>query len=146
MENKTLGLLSPYVDDQRDYTDKYNTDISPQQEQAFQVQALLAKRLGDLYDYDLRGLFSQQGGHGLLGSIAMNGHGTDRYKKPNHPTFSDQSIYNGVGGHQGGHWGGNDNRGYYFAPGSSNMYSPQELQQYFSDIEPDVTLWDFRNK
>lgn len=41
-----------------------------------------------------------------------SGHWTDKFKKPNHPTFSDESIYAGSG--NPGHWNGNQ-----FIPPSS---------------------------
>ena len=33
------------------------------------------------------------------------GHSTDKFKKPTHPTFSDESIHHGVDGKKGGTWG-----------------------------------------
>lgn len=52
------------------------------------------------YDYDLRGAFKEG-----ITPDAESGHWPDTYKKPNHATFSDQSIY-AVGENQllAGHW------------------------------------------
>lgn len=42
------------------------------------------------YDYDLRGFYNQ---YGTLSPQATNGHLTDEYKYPIHPTFSIESKY-----------------------------------------------------
>src|SRR4029077_19810087 len=78
-----------------DMTGKYNTPLTPEQETAFQ-QTLHAK---DVFDYDARGEF-------LAGANRDNptGHGQDTFKKPNHPTFSEQSQYHGVDDYSGGTW------------------------------------------
>ena len=65
----------------------YETRLTPKEEQQFQKwkQNFAPKDSGS--DYDFRGAFKA----GLTPS--ENGHWPDTYKKPNHPTFSDQSIY-----------------------------------------------------
>ena len=51
------------VADPRDFTDKYNTKLTPEQESAFQLWAtVMSNKLGrnilnDLYDYDMKGAF-----------------------------------------------------------------------------------------
>lgn len=69
----------------------FNTKLSSEDETKFQAwkQTYAPKDSGD--DYDLRGAYKA----GL--TPADNGHWPDTYKKPNHPTFSDQSIYAGYG-------------------------------------------------
>jgi hypothetical protein len=53
-----------------------------------------------MYDYDVNGYFlSGQG-------TSPNGHMTDQFKKPNHPTFSDESIYSSLTGTKPGSWQG----------------------------------------
>jgi hypothetical protein len=66
------------------------------------------------------------------------GHMPDTYKKPNHITFSDESIYNDGGA---GHWEQIDKH-WYFTPGPTNLknYSMEELRRYFKNHEPDATL------
>lgn len=77
----------------------FNTILNPVQEQAF--QGWKAKNApndsGD--DYDLRGTFKE----GLTRN-EQNGHFSDKYKKPNHPTFSNESQYAQYG--NPGHWEG----------------------------------------
>jgi len=89
----------------------------------------------DTYDYDLRGAFLNNAGQ------AANGHYPDTFKKPNHPSFSDQSRYHGADGYSGGTWTQNNN-GWAFAPGTTNlqMHGPQGLQQYFQRADPTVQL------
>lgn len=121
--------------DPRDFSSKYNTALAPQEEKQFQEWATKNNRLRDTYDYDMRGAWkdgASQGG---------NGHFSDKFKKPNHPTFSDQSQYNGVDGYQGGKWGQADGRD-TFAPSESNLknMSQAELERYFAKVEPNAML------
>ena len=128
--------------DPRDYSGRYNTVLSPEQEtryqQWLQLQSALSRRdMGrDNYDYDMRGAFL--GGAGQAG----NGHWPDTYKKPNHPSFSDQSQYHGVDGNTGGAWVQDPQQGWQFTPGPTNlqMHGPQRLQEYFQQTDPDVRL------
>ena len=73
-------------------------------------------------------------------SAPGKGHFPDMYKKPNHPTFSDESIYHGpaLSGIQeniGGHW---DEEKHTFTPGASNLehWSRNQLRDYFAKHEP----------
>jgi hypothetical protein len=113
-----------------DFTGRYNTQLSPQDEAKFLAWA--TDRMGDLYDYDLRGAWQANA------QAAGNGHYPDTYKKPNHPTFSDQSQYHGVGGYTGGSWGGGNGQPFTFTPSTTNlqMMSPAALQRYFQKVEP----------
>jgi hypothetical protein len=69
-------------------------------------------------------------------------HYPDTYKLPNHMTFSDESIYNGVGGAIGGHWDQDENDKWTFTAGPTNLqyHSKEELQDYFKKVEPDSKL------
>ena len=115
----------------QDLTNKYNTPLSATEEAAYQKWAKDNNKLKDTYDYDLRGFWKNKE------AFAENGHGTDRYKKPNHPTFSDQSMYNGVDGNQGGTWAKQTNGSYVFNASETNVKNmgEQGLQQYFSKYE-----------
>lgn len=88
-------------------------------------------RQGDLADYDLRGWFAKSG------KVAENGHLTDEFKKPNHPTFSDGSIYHGKDGNEGGRWAKQGNR-WQFKASKTNLdnLGPEGLQRYFQKVEP----------
>ncbi len=122
----------------QDYSDKFNTELTPEEEAEFQSWAKENNRERDSYDYDIRGAWKE------LKSGAMSederGHLGDKYKKPNHPTFSDQSVYNGKDGVAGGTWSEIDGKT-VFTPG--RMLSKREaeyLSDYFKRVEPDVKL------
>lgn len=125
--------------DPNDMTNQYNTPLSPADEAAFQAwgaqQAAQGGRnsAADTYDYDMRGFWKNNG------QFSSNGHAGDKFKKPNHPTFSDQSQYHGVDGNEGGAWGGGQNgQPWTFTPGASNLktHDPGDLQRYFQQVEP----------
>jgi hypothetical protein len=125
------------MSDPLDYSDRYNTTLSPEEEAAFMVWAQKVHRLGDVRDYDLRGAFKANS------QEAVNGHLPDTYKKPNHPTFSTDSIYNGVDGATGGQWIEEPKTkrwSYRASPYTAQLYGPAFLQHYFKSVEPDATL------
>ena len=111
-----------------DMTEQYNTDLSPEDEARFQVAA--KGRMRDLADYDLRGAFKAK-----VMPTKRGQHGTDQFKKPSHPTFSDESQYD-TG--TGGRWGREGDRD-TFTPGPGNMKT-QQLRQYFEEREPNAKL------
>lgn len=118
-----------------DYTDKFNTTLPKDDEASFQDWLKKSGREGDLRDYDLRGWWKNSGGR------APNGHFPDTYKKPNHPTFSDESVYS-KGQTTGGHWSGDDKSGWSFTPSKTNLsnMTTDELQAYFRKVEPGSKL------
>lgn len=130
----------PAQADPYDYTDRYNTQLSPAEEAAYQAwgKQQAAQQSGrnpanDTYDYDMRGFWNAANG---TPQFADNGHAGDQFKKPNHPTFSTLSQYNGVDGSQGGTWGGGQNgQPWTFKPGASNLqvHDIGDLQRYFAD-------------
>ena len=133
------GLVQQTVDS-RDYSNKFNTQLTPNEELLFLEWAKQNNRLNDVYDYDLRGAYREL----MSGAMkeAANGHLGDKYKKPNHPTFSNQSIYHDLR-NVGGHWTKFCNVD-VFVPSNSNSYSKQELQHYFKTREPNSILIDMR--
>lgn len=123
--------------DPADQTANYNTPLKPEQEKAFQAWAKANPRLGNTYDYDARGFWL----HGA--QAGANGHGADAWKKPNHPTFSDQSNYHSPYT-PGGSWKQieppSDQYGsgrWSFTPSPQNFkyQSPQDLQAYWNKVE-----------
>lgn len=122
----------------QDFAQKFNTPLPSNQVQAFNQWKAKYAPNDDGSDYDLQGAF-------LAGvkPDADRGHFPDTFKKPNHPTFSDQSQYNGSpdgqgGTYQGGKWG-DDNS---FTPGATNLqsHSSDELNSYFKSVEPNSKL------
>lgn len=111
----------------------YTTQLNPADEARYQVwRAMLPQQLQYEGDYDLRGAYSD----GLKPSD--NAHFNDKYKKPNHPTFSDQSMYS-TPQNPGGSWIGTDSTGYTFNASPANLVhqTPDDLLNYFQANEPD---------
>jgi hypothetical protein len=131
--NDALGLGAPIQQPAGsgplNMNDRYNTPLSSEDEQRF--NALAKGRMGDLSDYDLRGAFK-------AGAWPKNPgeHFPDTFKKPNHPTFSNESQYDMSGA--GGRWGVENGRD-TFTPGPANM-PLQQLRQYFNAREPNAKL------
>jgi hypothetical protein len=106
---------------------RYETKLSPEQESKFQLWLDSQYRAGKIgagdyrfykqngygYDYDFRAAFAK----GL--AAADNGHWGDIGKKPNHPTFSDQSKYASAPGANPGKWIGE-----IFVPNTRSTSNP----------------------
>lgn len=127
-----------------DYSDKFNTVLAPDEEEKYQAWATENHREKDVYDYDLRGAWKE------LQSGTMSederGHLGDKYKKPNHPTFSDQSIYSGQDGVTGGVWSRNAEGKDVYTPGRKlSSVEADRLRRYFLRNEPGVVL-DLKDK
>lgn len=119
----------------RKISDIYDTPLTPEQQTEF------SKKYSpqDTHDYDMQGFYQDNPN---VDPHTDGTHYPDTYKKPNHPTFSDESQYNGVAGNQGGTWGKDDAGKDTFTPGKTNLehYTPDQLQDYFKKVEPDVKL------
>lgn len=114
--------------------DVYDSPLQPEQEQAY------LKTFGNdaSHDYDMRGFYLDN-----PDKVNKAGeHYPDTYKKPWHHTFSDESMYHGVGGNQGGTWGKTEDGKDTFAPGPTNMklHGVLGLIDYFDKYEPDAKL------
>lgn len=77
----------------------FETPLSPDEEKSFRSWKHQNAPEDSGEDYDFRGAFKA----GLKPDA--NGHWSDRFKKPNHPTFSDESVYAAVAP-GAGHWEG----------------------------------------
>lgn len=120
-----------------DMTNSYNTKLAPEEEAKFQGWAKENGKLKDAYDYDIRGFWKDGA------AFSENGHGSDYYKKPNHPTFSEESQYHGSDGHFGGRWNKNEEgETVSFTPSSTNLknMSQEQLQRYFDEVEQGIKL------
>jgi hypothetical protein len=81
--------------------DDYNTRLSDADESRFQKWKAQNAPKDSGADYDLRGAYKARY------SKDAAGHMGDRFKKPNHPTFSDESQYaTGEQRERAGHWEG----------------------------------------
>lgn len=139
-----VGALDPTVPAAANggtgYRERYNTQLSPEDEAEYQAWAKKNGRENDVEDYDMRGAWLEAKRKGVSLEDGR-GHYPDTYKKPNHPTFSDQSKYNGEGGARGGTWSTTPDGRPMFTPGRD--LSPSEvkkLQTYFAKVEPDAVL------
>jgi hypothetical protein len=80
--------------------DQFETPLPPQDEEQFQQWKQEHAPNDSGADYDLRGAFKA----GLTPDA--NGHWPDTFKKPNHPTFSTQSVYAKDAPDKAGTWNG----------------------------------------
>lgn len=88
----------------------YTTKLNPKEEFEFrQWYKKLADKKGlnpsfdaEEHYYDYRGFWKNEDQYGILNDNS-DAHFTDRYKKPGHPTFSNESIYS-KGNTIGGNW------------------------------------------
>lgn len=132
-----------------DYSNLFNTSLTPEQEAAFQKWLVERSKVEkrdvskDVRDYDLRGFYQSQG------QLSENNHASDTFKKPNHPTFSNQSMYS-TPEMQGGKWSEREDGMTLFEPSPINkiMYSPEQLSNYFNKVEPNsqVRFENLKNK
>jgi hypothetical protein len=67
---------------------EYDTVLSQPDEMKFQKWKQKYAPRDSGYDYDLRGAYKEG-----FKPDPKTGHWGDKWKKPNHPTFSDQSVY-----------------------------------------------------
>jgi hypothetical protein len=111
--------------------DPYTTRLNETEEMRYQIwRAMLPQPLQYDGDYDLRGAYKD----GL--KPTDSDHFNDKYKKPNHVTFSDQSMYS-TPENPGGTWAGDDNGGVFWAsPANLKNNSMDGLQEYFTKREP----------
>jgi len=78
----------------------FDTKLNPGEERKFQSWKSKHAPKDSGADYDLRGAYKS----GLKPDVT--GHWPDTYKKPNHETFSDESIYSSLTGTKPGRWTG----------------------------------------
>jgi len=115
------------------YTDRFNTSLSKKEQKDFnEWVAQESQRQGrnilmDKGAYDVQGFWKS----GDYKNTDENGHGSDKWKKPNHPTFSNQSNYHGVDGFYGGNW--TEKSGYQPSKQSADMYGPGYYNRIFAE-------------
>ena len=118
---------------QADFSSKFNTSLTPDEEGRYQEWLKTEGRKDDVYDYDTRGFWKEMSNGGL--GVASNGHLSDKYKKPNHPTYSNESIYK-LDGYTPGYWSKNSNGSFVFhAPSDMEQAKKDWLVQYFKENE-----------
>lgn len=124
------------------YNAKYSTPLTPQEEPQFQAWRD-AHNIRIDPNYDMRGYWKAMQSGDPYAKQGDNGHFPDTYKKPGHETFSDESQYSGRDGNVGGHWV-QDSAGNWvgYDPSATNLKyrTPQQLQAYFDEVEPETQL------
>lgn len=111
---------------------EYDTRLNSIEEDTYQLwKQKLPQQLQSEQDYDLRGYYKETGGEDA------EGHLTDKYKKPNHPTFSVESKY-----YKKGMWAGKwDEDGNFRIPMDTPKEKLSELIEYWrSGAEPTAVL------
>jgi len=163
-----LNQLGKYGYQDGGEKNKFNTNLKGNAFESFNYHSkLFPSLLNDAFDYDTKGFYKEiyDKYNGDLDAItkALSPNsptqhiGTDRYKKPNHPTFSNESKYAIPIIRPGGKWGHNEEEDYdYFKATRRNIKnmnnsdgSPfnyfKRAEDYNQDGIPDVKLF-FRNE
>ena len=101
----------------------YDTYLSPKEEEGFNKWVkTIPERLRSNYDYDIKGFYKQNPNWSSDDSKVHMG---DEFKKPNHPTFSNESgYYNEQNKQQGGKWFGDQ-----YLPNTYKMANGGEMAQ-----------------
>ncbi len=130
------------------WRNNFNTELGDEDERAYQnwleeQKTATGRDLSnDEFDYDTRGYWKN------MGSNDSRGHGPDTYKKPNHPSFSNESIYHGTRSpwgdpYEGGQWAEASPGKFTYTPSKSMLkktHSVPLMKDYFKRVEPDTQL------
>ena len=124
--------------------DDYSTPLSPDEQTQYQAWAKSIGKKPEMeeQDYDLPGFYKWLQANPQFSDPSGRGHMTDQFKKPTHPTFSDQSQYHGMNGEFGGSWSTTPDGKDLFTPGPSNLnyWGATGLQKCFDQYEPQNRL------
>jgi len=134
-QSDTYNRAVPATEDNPFYKINFNTPLSATEEKGYNAfvptfSNLIGRDVGmDEHTYDTRGWWKSGQWEGARPGL----HGPDTWKKPNHPSFSNESIYHGApmpkgGTFQGGSWDQNPLMPDRFTP------SPQQTA-----LNPDVS-------
>lgn len=106
-----------------DLTNQFNTPLGPPGQASYESwRKGISKNKQNTWDYDVPGYFHK---NGPVDFSDPTRHMTDEFKKPNHPLFSEESVYS-TPQHPGGRWVG-DNHDWFLSPQLSqqvDMTSP----------------------
>lgn len=114
-----------------------NTKLGPDEEPLFQAWKKLYAPQDSGQDYDLRGAFKSG-----FKPDPQTGHWGDTYKKPNHPTFSNQSKWAGDYPDKAGTWNGET----YVPPTPDTSYDPRADEFGGEKYTPLKKLWEDMTK
>lgn len=129
---KTLEEGSAADTERENRIGEFDTKLNSDEENSYQFwKQSLPQQLQSEADYDLRGYYKEHG------ADDAEGHLTDKYKKPNHPTFSVESKY-----YKKGIWAGKwDEAGDFRIPLDTPKEKLEQLIEYWrSGAEPEALL------
>ena len=137
-----------------DFTNLYNTPLTPIEQQGFKAWLkTLPENQRSMRDYDLQGYykFARDGvdpKNFYLNHDNPSTHFNDYFKKPNHPTFSVYSKYNGQDGWQGSRWYplAKDESKWMLDVNPTNTRSPRGLARYMQEAESSTVFSDPRGQ
>ena len=137
-----------------DFTNLYNTPLTSIEQQGFNAWLkTLPKNQRSMRDYDLQGYykFARDGvdpKNFYLNHDNPSTHFNDYFKKPNHPTFSVYSKYNGQDGWQGSRWYplDKDESKWMLDVNPTNTRSPRGLARYMQEAESSTVFSDPRGQ
>jgi len=110
----------------------YDTPLTPSDENAFQDWKAQYAPHDSGYDYDLRGAFKS----GFVPD-PQTGHWDDKFKKPNHPTFSVYSNYAKFAPQMAGQWEGN----LYVPPPNAHYAEGGDVEGENYDPNDEAQAW-----
>lgn len=126
------------------YVGEYNTKLTLPEMMEFHSWA--KNKYGDhdsmlreMGDYDIQGAWkAQKSGQSIVDPVT--GHWPDTFKKPNHITFSNQSMYHSEAT-PGGQWIQTNNK-WQYKPSEhvKNIHGKSNLMNYFKNYEKDADL------
>lgn len=121
---KSLPSASQYAQDGGVYPKVETTKLNPAEESSYQTwRTKLPKNLQYEDDYDLRGFYKE---NPKFDVNDPSQHLTDKYKLPNHPTFSNESMYYKGNENYGGTWKSYD---------YGDIYTPNNPETKQSKVE-----------
>jgi len=96
----------------------------------------------DEQDYDLQSYFNNLKYNDKDYTPKKGIHLEDTYKKPNHPTFSSDSMYHIPGIQEGGNWTPDSQGQWSFKPSELNLRNKpaEKMQEYFDESDPTAKL------
>lgn len=139
--SSTFAWLQRAIDLFTNPEQQFNTMLSDKEEKKFQDWFKDMQDKGMIaetdtgFDYDFRGAFKD--GYKPVKQSDDKYHWTDKYKKPNHVTFSKESKYaEGLWAQYAGSWSTDKNGNVKYTP--SNIQYPHAEQQLYYDMTKDL--------
>lgn len=142
-KRKSIGTIQVNRNDDPEmlYKDKFNTPLNEDEQIEFDQWV---KQESKRQDRDIlmdKGTYDVQGFWKFDRSLDNRGHGSDKWKKPNHPKFSNESIYSDNSDIKPGKWVGN---AFIASQGTKDLYG-DHLYNYFKSNEEEFLVDELTN-